>query len=455
MLRKIGLENFKGWQKLDMDLAPITFLFGVNSSGKTAILQALLLLKQTANSFDRKQHINFGGGRRDYVDFGSYQDLVYGHDTGKHIGLSLTWHPSSGFILIGDDFDVSQVPYPRGVYQASSINYDISWRLDSDIFIEKLGYVAKLVDSTPYYVKVKHDKGDRYLLEASDPTAIEDFPENPVTVGPPESCYILSDRNYPTFPISYGLAAHRFTRAFERLMDQFLYLGPLRQYPKRYYQWTGEIKSQVIEPDGADTIATLISSARDDKPLQEDVANWLKKLELVDALNVKATDAKERFYEVAVEIGGIESALVDVGFGVSQVLPVVAMLLSAPAGSTVLLEQPELHLHPKSQSALADLMLYAAEKRKLQLIVESHSEHLLRRLQRRIAEVEPEFASPDNIKLYFCAPGKAGSTICEVEVDRYGQIANWPQNFMGYISDDLHEMLKAALGRRHRELVSG
>ena len=455
MLRKIGLENFKGWQKLDIDLAPITFLFGVNSSGKTALLQALLLLKQTANSFDPKQHINFGGGPRDYVDFGSYEDLVYGHDTGKRIGLSLLWDPSSAFRVLEQRIDSDKRSYNIRDHEVHSINYNISWHLNSDIAIEVLDYVAKLEDSTSYYVKVRHDEGDRYSLEVSDPTSIEDIPENPVTVGPPESCYIISDKISLTLPISYGFAAYRFNQEFEKLMDSFFYLGPLRQYPKRYYQWTGEMKSQVTEPDGADTIATLVSSARDNKPLQKETENQLKKLELVDALHVKATDEKGRFYEVTVEIGGTESALVDAGFGVSQVLPVVAMLLSAPAGSTILLEQPELHLHPKAQSALADLMLYAAEKRELQLIVESHSEHLLRRLQRRIAEPKPEFARPENIKLYFCAPGAAGSTICEVEVDRYGQIANWPQNFMGYISDDLHEMAKAALERRHQELVSG
>ena len=236
-------------------------------------------------------------------------------------------------------------------------------------------------------------------------------------------------------------------------MNRFLYLGPLRQYPKRYYQWTGGRKSQAIEPDGADAMAALISAARDNESLQEDVAKWLKQLGLVDDFSIKSTDARERFYEVIVKIGDAESALMDVGFGVSQVLPVIAMLLSAPTGSIVLLEQPELHLHPNAQSALADLMLHAVEKRGLQLIVESHSEHLLRRLQRRIAEMEQTFAHPENIKMYFCAPSERGSTICQVEVDKYGQIANWPPNFMGDISGDLHEMLKAALDQRQQELA--
>ncbi len=432
MLHKIGLENFKGWRQLDIDLAPITFLFGGSSSGKTALLQALLLLKQTASGFDPKQHINFGGRRRDYVDFGSYQDLVYGHDISRHIGLRLSWDPLTAFY--------EQVQ--------NSIDYVISWRLDKDIFIETLDYFIHSADSENYHAKVKHNEGGKYLLEVSTPIAVEDMP-----VSSPESCYILPDEILPKLAADYLFLNRFVNREFEILMDQLLYLGPLRQYPKRYYQWTGERKSQVIEPDGADAMAALISAARDNESLQEDVANWLKQLGLVDGFSIKSTDARERFYEVTVKIGDAESALMDVGFGVSQVLPVIAMLLSAPAGSIILLEQPELHLHPNAQSALADLMLYAAEKRGLQLIVESHSEHLLRRLQRRIAEVEQEFARPENIKMYFCAPGKTGSTICEVKLDKYGQIANWPPNFMGDISGDLHEMLKAALDQRQRELV--
>lgn len=459
MLRKIGLSNFKGWQELDIDLVPITLLFGSNSSGKTALLQALLLLKQTANSFDPKQHINFGGGPRDYVDFGSYQDLVYGHDINQRIGLSLSWGLASILPVPERSMDGDGTSYKTRVYEVHSIDYDISWRWNKVVFIEKLGYVAGLAGRAPYSVKVKHHEGDRYIVKLpqfSDAKAeqqlagFENVPKEPRTVGTPGSCYILPDEIIDEFRL---VSVWPFNRGFESLMDRFLYLGPLRQYPERDYRWTGERKSQVIEPDGADAMPALISAARDNESLQDDVAKWLKQLGLVDDFSIKSTDARERFYEVTVKIDDFESALVDVGFGVSQVLPVIAMLLSAPTGSIVLLEQPELHLHPNAQSALADLMLHAAEKRGLQLIVESHSEHLLRRLQRRIAEAEQAFARPENIKMYFCAPSEEGSTICKVEVDKYGQIANWPPNFMGDISGDLHEMLKAALDQRQQELA--
>ena len=100
----------------------------------------------------------------------------------------------------------------------------------------------------------------------------------------------------------------------------------------------------------------------------------------------------------------MESSLSDIGFGVSQVLPVVTMLMSAPEGSIILLELPELHLHPNAQAGLADLLLDVAEKRNFQLIVESHSEHIVRRLQRRLAEAESAFARPEHVKMYYCQP---------------------------------------------------
>jgi predicted ATPase len=185
------------------------------------------------------------------------------------------------------------------------------------------------------------------------------------------------------------------------------------------------------------------------------VSEWLKKLGLVSEFQLKPIDGMKRFYEPRVKVGSeqTDNSLIDVGFGISQVLPVITQLFAVPEHSIVLLEQPELHLHPSAQAGLADLFLEVAEKRHLQLIIESHSEHLLARLQRRIAESENAFASPEHIKMYFCEPGQDGATIQPVEVDRFGQIANWPQNFFGDISGDLEAMSRAGLKRRKEELA--
>ncbi|MDE2634732.1 MAG: DUF3696 domain-containing protein [Chloroflexota bacterium] len=468
MLRKISLENFKNWRELEIELAPISLLFGINSAGKTGVLQSLLLLKQTARGFDPRQHLNFGGGDRDYTDFGSYQDLVHGHDQTRHLGISLSWDvPDGQFGMLMMTPEELHTAITADDLKRTTLSYDIRWKLDKDIFIERLGYSAILKEAPEFFARLIRRDDEKYALELSESfydssSEHEDAPSiepggneasEDESVESPASCYMIPYSAIPSRKRrSMKVAPFMFNFEFERLMESFYYLGPLRQYPRRYYQWTGDTKSQVLDPDGADTIRTLVSSERDDRSLQQDVAEWLSRLELVQALKVKSTDRNRRFYEVTVEVDGVESALVDVGFGVSQVLPVVTLLFSAPRGSTVLLEQPELHLHPNAQSLLADLMLYVAENRNLQLIVESHSEHILRRLQRRIAETELEFAKPDNIKMYFCEPGKGGSKISEVEVDRFGQISNWPEKFFGDISGDLHTMVKSALNRRRTEL---
>jgi predicted ATPase len=139
--------------------------------------------------------------------------------------------------------------------------------------------------------------------------------------------------------------------------------------------------------------------------------------------------------------GASEVQLTDVGFGVSQVLPVITLLQYVPEGSTVVLEQPEIHLHPLAQAALADVIIQAATHRKVQVILESHSEHLLLRLQRRIAE---QSVSADDVKLYFCDAPRGVSSLTLLDLDLYGSIRNWPDKFMG---DAFTETAVAELAR--------
>jgi predicted ATPase len=366
MLTHIRLENFKSWRELDIDLAPITLLYGTNSSGKSSVLQAALFLAQSAYN----QHIgdvNFGGNPGDFVDLGSFRDVVFRHDLSLRVLIELTrdaavWH---------------------------SAKFDLHY-LD-----------GRVVDA-------------EITLSATD--VIYD-------------AYISS--------------------------NQLHYLGPLRSHPKRAYVWTGTLPLR-DSPSGEHTVGILIASAKDeDRTVLSEVSNWLSKLGLVNQFQIVALDRDERFFETSVSVGQTPSSLLDVGFGVSQVLPVITSLFFVPVGSIVLLEQPELHLHPRAQAVLADLFLHVAEARNLQLIIESHSEHLLRRIQRRIAEPEYAFATPDNIKAYFCDKGDNGSTIQQVEIDAYGQINNWPQDFFGDILGDLDALTDAAIARRRQELLNG
>jgi predicted ATPase len=135
-------------------------------------------------------------------------------------------------------------------------------------------------------------------------------------------------------------------------------------------------------------------------------------------------------------------------------LPVLVQCFYAPPGSATILEQPELHLHPSVQGSLADLFIEAIQAgeddkdRNIQLLVESHSEHFLRRLQRRIAE---EVITPDKVAIYFCRPTPSGARMEPLELDVFGNITNWPDDFFGNEVGDLVEMTNAAIKRQARK----
>ena len=102
-------------------------------------------------------------------------------------------------------------------------------------------------------------------------------------------------------------------------------------------------------------------------------------------------------------------------------------------GSLVILEHPEIHLHPRIQSELADLLIDVANAGEIQILVESHSEHLLARIQRRVGEAERNGSglTPEDVRLYFCELQQGKSRLERLKMQPSGVITNWPPDFFG------------------------
>lgn len=170
---------------------------------------------------------------------------------------------------------------------------------------------------------------------------------------------------------------------------------------------------------------------------------------MIESFTVKPITSGSSLYQVWIRRWPESSdvLITDVGFGVSQVLPVIALCYYVPEGSTIILEQPEIHLHPSVQAGLADVFIDAIKKRNIQIIVESHSEHLLKRLQRRIAE-EYESLRPDDVALYFTENRAGTSHLEELQLDLFGNITNWPKDFFGDPFGEMAAMTEATLKRQ-------
>lgn len=451
MLDRIYVENFKTWKSLDLGLGKITGLFGTNSSGKSSIIQFILLLIQTKNATDRGLVLDFGTPDH-AINLGSYKDIVHNHEVALNICWKIQWSfPEK--LTLNDPSEKRTSILESGYRIVTKVELSEKNKI---VTCDQLEY---RFGGYRFALKKSIEKNKDYQLTAIPPEGKSfRFVRNQArawALPGPIKTHLFPDQAKTYFKNSDFLGDLEV--AYESMIDSIYYLGPLRDYPKREYSWSGSSPSDVGKR-GEKTIEALLSAtARNEKrqlgyktrykPFEEIIAYWLKELGLIHSFKVEEIGSGANLYRAVVkrDSKSPEALLTDVGFGVSQILPVLILLYYVPEGSTVIMEQPEIHLHPSVQSGLADVIISASNSRKLQVIVESHSEHLLRRLQRRIAE--NEFDS-DNVKLYFCESDKGMSSINSLKLNEYGEIENWPDNFFGDEINEIAEMRKAVLKRK-------
>ncbi len=453
MLTRLKLQGFKSWANTgDIGLKPITGFFGANSSGKTSLLQALLLLKQTADSSDRGLALHFGD-KKALVDLGDFRSVIYRHSEDADLKIDLDWVQAQPLVVddprglqgpVVQDKRLGFSTYVKGESGAGGKSLQLSvpsieYRIgDSAFGMRRKG------DSRKNYELINRGIGFQFVRSQGRAWPLP----------APVKCYGFPDQVRAYYQNAGFLSD--FELAFEEQLRRIYYLGPLRAYPERRYTWAGGQPSDMGQA-GEQAVHAILSSrdrgekiskgrGRDRATLEEYVAEWLKRLGLIAEFRVEAVAEGSQIFQVKVKklAGGPESLITDVGFGVSQILPVVVLCFYVPEGSTVILEQPEIHLHPAVQANLADVLIDAHRKRGVQIIVESHSEHLLRRLQRRIAEQE---LSKDDVALYFCEAGLKGSEITPLTLDLLGNITNWPPEFFGDQFGELAATQEARLNR--------
>jgi len=242
-------------------------------------------------------------------------------------------------------------------------------------------------------------------------------------------------------------------------LSRIIYLGPVRRLAQRDYVWTGRMPAHIGD-DGAKAIDALIASGvaqqaalKRKQPLPpeaelfEQSIYWLKTMNLADGLTVRALGDSAR-HELIIENDGQSSNLKDVGVGVSQVIPVIVAALFAKPGHIVIVEEPESHLHPLAQRKLAELFAQVSRQRKVQFIVETHSEHLFRRMQTLIARGEVSIA---DAAMYFVEREGKNACLLPLEVDEFGRVKNWPKEFFGDALGETREQTALAI-KRAKEL---
>jgi predicted ATPase len=484
MIHEIYIQNLKAWRgEHTIQLGRLTGFWGTNSSGKTSLLQALLLLKQTIETPSEAGLLlatNSSDGQG--LDLGQPRDLI--SKNASLLGLGLTWDTTKEVEVFintvkgNNEFvyaSISQVTFATKISvtheseEVQKISYESSFeenkrgqQIDAD-----LKAILTLEDGKPkvelFARKPLKKKQGQPTKDIPKPSRIHDLA--------PQAIRLFQDTDFVN---DLRLELETFLKGY------VFYLGPLRDYPKRSYGVAGQPKS--VGTKGEYTVAML--AARGDEsitlfePKQEEdrrskstgkgkrktakpsvipslnqkIAQWLREMNLIHSF--KLHPLKDRaIYELRVQRyeGGPEVLITDVGFGVSQILPILVLCYTCPVGATLILEQPEIHLHPSVQAVLADVFIEVIKTRNVQIILESHSEHLLVRLQRRIAEMDDEYGfSEEDIRLYFCdrKEGEAYSQLKPLEINAYGTIQNWPENFFGNMTEELYIIATEGIKRK-------
>ena len=454
MIRKLSAYNFKSWEQTgEIRLAPITGLFGSNSSGKTSILQLFLMLKQTTESADRTQVLHFGD-KGSLVELGTFREVLFNHAEATSLKYALEWDLPKK-ITIEDPGRKGKI-----LFEGDKLSYgaEVDENGSGRISVKKLVYgFAGNNFGMKRKLKAK-DKFDLYTEKKTEEGAFR-FTRTPGRawdLPAPTKCYGFPDQVKAYYQNAAFLADLEL--AFENLFARVYYLGPLREYPKREYTWAG---SQPADMGRREKVVDALLASRERKErisrgqgrksytVEEFVAYWLKELKLIHSFSVEPIKEGSNLFQVWVKKSPTSARVLitDVGFGVSQILPVLTLCYYVPEGSTVLMEQPEIHLHPSVQAGLADVFIDAVKTRKIQIILESHSEHMLKRLQRRIAE---EQLSNSEAALYFCDIKSGVSTLKPLDIDMFGNITNWPDGFFGDEFGEIAAMTRAIMERKKR-----
>jgi predicted ATPase len=255
------------------------------------------------------------------------------------------------------------------------------------------------------------------------------------------------------------LALSAASEALSDFRDSIRYLGPLREEPQVVSALGARNRALPGGPKGeytADLLARMKSrnvqfsdwkGKRHRRPLPEAVTMWTSYLGVGEGVAVE--DQGKLGRGLRIKVNGVERDLTTIGVGASQVIPVLSVVLAAEPGTVVLLEQPELHLHPAVQSRLADFFLRARPD--IKIVVETHSEYLVTRLRRRVAE---QTASPMDIAVLFAEQEAGCSDFRRLQLNELGDFSEWPRGFFDTQDQEGQALVDAVRKAFNKEVVS-
>lgn len=226
---------------------------------------------------------------------------------------------------------------------------------------------------------------------------------------------------YAEFMVHYiSILPRKLTQELNN--EKVSHVSPLRAFPQRYYLLEKSARhNQLNSKDGVE-LAEILKK-------RSDILEKINTLFEEFNLKIKVEKVNDIIHKITVEQNNVSLELTDVGFGISQVLPIIVQAYLSRESSITVIEQPEIHLHPKMQAWLTNVLVEIAKAEDKRFLIETHSDTIIRRLQLQLMDPEVNFSNKD-LKIYNLERENDGNTkIIEVPFNDLGEI-KWPDGFM-------------------------
>lgn len=406
---RISIKGYKSISSLtSIDLNGLTILAGANSSGKSSFMQPILLIKQTIESnFDTGALVLDGANAR----LSDSSDALWKNGQGRSKNFTIcvesegnsstaTFKRSPAAGLVVDKVSIVDKDLPNGLtLTAKTSHEEISSQLPDDD-----NPIMKLFESKKLEAQWRVVRKKCFLnVEYGTKDGVHSF-------------------------IKMGMAP---SAQIESLAKNIIHVPGLRGNPERSYRLAAA--SDIYPGSFESYVASIISHWREDSRKRKNFEQLVEDLRSLGlASNIETTRLNDTRVEVRVSrYKGAEDTdcvnIADVGFGVSQTLPVLIALITSKSNQVVYIEQPELHLHPRAQLRLAEIINRAVQ-RGVKVVVETHSSILIRGIQTLVAKklLDKEMLS---LNWFTQDPRNGKSKVNRAEVDGNGAFGPWPADF--------------------------
>lgn len=420
----LSVYNFKSIEEVvDVDISNLTVLAGVNSSGKSSLIQALLLLKQTLTS-SKSDMLNLEGP---YVYADSLLDLMHNKRAGD---MKFVLKLSKDEFMPADSVPLIL----NGELCEIEISATFRVRADSYVLLE-----------FKYLQKFKSAPSVEFSLLYRPNKKVYDLKDNSKTIRDLKLDNYSFANFFPVFAskdgITYDFQDIKAARSFlVNYLEKIIYIAPLRVAPVLSRTYQTDVEKRHVLPDGENTRFILDEISSD--PVKVGlIKKWLcNEFHLAKDINVVKESGK-RYRIVVTTNEDIKVDLIHMGFGLSQILPIITQGCISVPNSLMIVEDPDVHMHPSIQASMADFFIFLCKERNVSVIIETHSDHFITRLRRRIAEKE---VGCSKVHLLFVM-NEAGESIYKtIPLSDTGRMTgSMPPGFMNTRDNDFKAILEA------------